>query len=68
MHTEFAEWFKSMRKEKCMIQKDAAAKIGITPQTICTIEKGGSVGISTLKKIAKYFKMPADKVYEIYSK
>lgn len=68
MHTEFAEWFKSKRKEKCMIQKEIAEKIGITIQTVVTIEKGGSVGISTLKKIAKYFKMPAAKLYEIYSK
>lgn len=68
MHTEFAEWFKSKRKEKCMLQKDMAEKIGITIQTVVTIEKGGSVGINTLKKIAKHFKMPADKVYEIYSK
>ena len=68
MHTEFAEWFKSKRIEKCMFQREIAEKIGITIQTVVTIEKGGSVGINTLKKIAKYFKMPATKLYEIYSK
>lgn len=56
-----------LRKSRKITQEDLAQKIGITRQTIIAIEKGNyTPSVLLALKIAGYFKMPVENIFEIH--
>ncbi len=58
---EFAEIFKSMRKERRLTQEQVAESLGVSPQAISRWETAASLpDIALLPSIASYFDTSAD--------
>ncbi|MBI2031877.1 MAG: helix-turn-helix transcriptional regulator [Candidatus Levybacteria bacterium] len=56
----------SIRVKNNMTQEQLAFKIGVTRQTIIAIEKGNyTPSVLLALKIAKYFHMPVEKIFNI---
>ena len=56
----------TLRNQKGLTQEDLAEKIGITRQTVISIEKGNyTPSILLALKIAGLFKMPVEKIFKI---
>lgn len=56
----------TLRNQKGLTQEDLAEKVGITRQTVISIEKGNyTPSILLALKIAGFFKMPVEKIFKI---
>lgn len=54
------------RDQKGVTQEELANAVGVTRQTIIAIEKGNyTPSVLLALKIAKYFKTPVEKIFEI---
>lgn len=51
---------KAARVNAGLTQKQAADKLGITPQTLSQYEKNGVVKFKVIKKMAEIYKMPVE--------
>lgn len=55
-----------LRKAKKLTQEDLARSVGVTRQTIISIEQGKYIASLPLAlKIAKMFEMPVDEIFEL---
>jgi len=56
---------KTLRKQKKLSQRELAKKLNISNSTISLLESNKRHGnIQTLKKIADYFKVPLEQLYD----
>jgi len=54
------------RTEKCMTQEELAEKVGVSRQTIISIEKGNYIpSVLLALKIAATFELPVETVFNI---
>lgn len=52
-----------LRKEKSLSQNEFAKLIGVSRQTISSMENGGTPNFDTMNKIANYFGLSVDHIF-----
>lgn len=63
---ELKNCVQEVRKEKGLTQEQLAEAVGVTRQTIISIEKGNYVpSVLLALKIAKHFKVPLEKIFNV---
>jgi putative transcriptional regulator len=57
---------KNLRTEKNITQEDLASSVGVSRQTIISIEKGNYTPSLTLAmQLAKFFKVPVEELFKL---
>lgn len=58
-----------VRKEQSVTQEELAQAVGVTRQTIISIEKGNYVpSVLLALKISSFFSLPVEKIFEVSRK
>ena len=60
---DFKKWLRNKRAESGLTLKELGAEVGCSPGNWCDVESGRrKPSVSLAKRIAKYFKEPADRI------
>lgn len=65
-HTCIANCIPALRAEKKITQEELASAVGVSRQTIITVEKGNCIpSLLLASNIAKFFDKPVEEVFEL---